>query len=39
MEICSASSVALIMASSNSESMANSSTFAYNGVNHPIGEI
>jgi hypothetical protein len=37
--ICSASTVASIMASSNSVSMANSSTSAYNGVNHLIGEI
>jgi hypothetical protein len=37
--ICCASSVALIMSSSNSESMEISSTSAYNGVNHLIGEI
>ena len=38
-EIFSASSVALIMAASNSESMANSLTSAYNQVNNQIGEM
>jgi hypothetical protein len=38
-KICSASSVALIMASWNSKSMANSLTSAYNQVDHLIGEI